>query len=255
MKNKFLLFILVWLSFGAMANEKRVLEIVTLEYPPYIETRGDVVSGVAVTLVEHVFAKLQQPIKITVLPWARALNYIESGQADAIFTIFKTEQRERFADFSEQVLFRQNISLIQMDNGPVDASQIEQRAFKQRTLCVVNKVSYGAIMDDAINTNQFKSVIRQNSAEQCALMLSAGRVDLWVSNEFGARSVIASLGLSQQLEILMPPMQTTLSYIAFSKQNQHSELCQRFDLELLKMKQDGSYFQLIDDYFAALMEK
>ncbi len=53
----------------------------------------------------------------------------------------------------------------------------------------------------------------------------------------------------------MPPMQTTLSYIAFSKQNQHSELCQRFDLELLKMKQDGSYFQLIDDYFAALMEK
>ncbi|WP_325205871.1 hypothetical protein [Vibrio sp. 03_296] len=84
MKNKFLLIISVWLSFGAMANEKRVLEIVTLEYPPYIETRDDVVSGVAVTLVEHAFAKLQQPIKITVLPWARALNYVESGQADAI---------------------------------------------------------------------------------------------------------------------------------------------------------------------------
>ncbi|MBG0761157.1 amino acid ABC transporter [Vibrio cidicii] len=228
------------------------LRVVTLEYPPYIESKGSQVSGIAVNLVAEIFSNLEIPAEITVLPWARALNYMETGEADAIFTLFKTPQREEFVYFSEQVLFRQNISLIHNQNSSVNSNDIEQKRFSGLSLCVVNKVSYGEYIDSKIKSGAFKTIARQNSAAQCALMLSAGRVDLWVSNEFGARSIIARLALQDKLEIMLPPMQTTLSYIAFSKKRQSEELRNSFDVELQKMKQTGRYFELIDDYFSSL---
>lgn len=88
------LILLVLLTLTSKSFAAEPLRIVTLEYPPYIETKNSQVSGIAVNLVREIFNNLETPIEITVLPWARALNYIETGEADAILTIFKTPQRE-----------------------------------------------------------------------------------------------------------------------------------------------------------------
>lgn len=151
------------------------------------------------------------------------------------------------------MIFTQNISFIRNQNSLISTDDIEQKRFNNVSLCVVNKVSYGDYIDTKIKEGAFKAVARQNSAEQCALMLQAGRIDLWVSNEFGARSIIARLALQNELQIMLPPMQTTLSYIAFSKKRQTEALRNRFDAELQKMKQTGRYSALIDSYFSSLI--
>lgn len=80
------------------------IKLVTLEYPPYITKEGKEVSGVAVELVERVFNKLGKPIKIDVLPWGRAIEYMRIGKADGIFTAFKTPERETFTVYINQVM-------------------------------------------------------------------------------------------------------------------------------------------------------
>ncbi|MDN3684339.1 hypothetical protein QW180_14105 [Vibrio sinaloensis] len=61
----------------------------------------------------------------------------------------------------------------------------------------------------------FVSFFWRNMAEDCARLVIAERADVWVNNDFGARSILASEEMEQELEILSPPIEATPSYIAF----------------------------------------
>ncbi|MDN3684338.1 transporter substrate-binding domain-containing protein [Vibrio sinaloensis] len=61
------------------------LELVTLDYPPYVVEQEGELSGVAIELVGSVFDELGVAVSIEVLPWARALSNVQFGRSDAIF--------------------------------------------------------------------------------------------------------------------------------------------------------------------------
>jgi polar amino acid transport system substrate-binding protein len=228
---------------AAHAEPRPPLELVTLQYPPYIYSQQGQPAGVAVELVKQVFSAIDVEVNVRILPWARAISDIEHGRADAIFTAFKTAERQRFADYSQEVLFVQNISLIQATPKAVAWRQPGNGL----SICAVNDVSYGSYMDQLLTQRHFATVYRINSAEQCALMVSNGRADLWVNNEFGARVLLQQLKLPQPLHILQPPLQSTNSYIAFSRQRQLTAIRDRFDVALRQFKQSGRYQQLVDE--------
>ncbi|WP_245609288.1 substrate-binding periplasmic protein [Vibrio pacinii] len=231
------------------------MQLVTLDYPPYIEHREDQLRGVAVELVETIFAELEQPITIEVMPWARALNSIEYGRADAIFTVFKNPTRERFADYSQQVLFTQNISLVARADAEIHSDDFITSDVSMLAICVVNQVSYGVRFDKLLMDESFRQVFKRNGAEECAHLVRAGRADLWVNNDFGARSIMVTEHLEKVLKVLSPPIEATSSYIAFSKRRQQQKLRDQFDQVLRQMKQDGRYEALIDNYFESLRQQ
>lgn len=225
------------------------VKLVTLDYPPYIVTHNGDVDGVAVRLVERVFEQLEVPITIDVLPWGRALNYVETGQADGIFTLFKNPEREKFANYTQEVLFHQNIILIRARSS---SRTWDVNNTQHIHLCLVSNVSYGRWLDGQIADGQFASVSRVRHAKQCVLQLLFGRVDFWVSNEFGARYLSALLGVRDDIVFVMPPIESTPSYLAFSKKSDYRAVVAAFDHVLQRMKRDGSYTSLIDGYFAEL---
>lgn len=233
------------------------LKLVSLEYPPYIEVIDGEVTGIAVNLVEEIFQTLDQPINIEVLPWARAIAYVKQGRADAIFTAFKTKERELFLDYNQGVLFNQTIRLIVHHDYAFAFSEVTKKVpdYSPYMLCIVNKVSYGTLIDQAINNREFKQVLRTISSDSCAKMLDAKRVHIWVNNEFGAKNDIAKLGLQDTLSMLSPPIQVTPSYIAFSKKTDRTLLIQRFDQVLKQFKDNGRYQQIVDSYFIGIGTK
>jgi len=231
------------------------IQLVTLDYPPYIVTQDGELSGVAIELVESVFEELNVPISIEVLPWARALSNVQFGRADAIFTAFKNPTREEFADFSNQVLFTQNISLIVKAKSKILSDNFLTSNLSNIAVCVVNRVSYGKRIDTLLDERRFRLVFRRNQTKECAHLVRTGRADVWVNNDFGARSIMASERMEDILEILSPPIEATPSYIAFSKLKEHGWLRDRFDEVLRDMKEDGRYEAIIDGYFERLKER
>lgn len=233
------------------------LKLVSLEYPPYIEVVDGQATGIAVNLVKEVFQALNQPISIEVLPWARAIAYVKQGRADAIFTAFKTKEREAFLDYNQGVLFNQTIRLIVHHDYAFAFSDVTKKVpdYSPYMLCIVNKVSYGPLIDKAIKNREFKQVLRTMSSDSCAKMLDAKRVHIWVNNEFGAKNDIAKLGLQGSLSMLSPPIQVTPSYIAFSKKTDRTLLIQRFDEVLKQFKDSGRYQQIVDSYFIEIGTK
>lgn len=88
------------------------LQLVTLEYPPYQYKERRELKGFVVAIVVEVFKRMDQPITIKKYPFARALDMVKTGRADALFTAFKNSEREKFFDYSTEILVDQNTSFL-----------------------------------------------------------------------------------------------------------------------------------------------
>ena len=67
------------------------LRIVTLtDFKPYVWCEKGVPRGIDSEIIRTLFARIEQPVVLECLPWKRALAYIQEGQADGVFSAYKT---------------------------------------------------------------------------------------------------------------------------------------------------------------------
>lgn len=226
------------------------LQLVTLQYPPYAYQESDLgeVKGIAVEVLKEALRRLQQPIQISVYPWARSLKMVEEGSADAIFTAYKTTEREAFADFSNEVLMPQVIALFVLKNSGIqfdgDLSKLANYRFG-----LVRKISYGNLIDNAVSQGILTQIDYANSGEHNLTKLLGQRFDILVSNKYGALDILQQKGWQDKVRELQPAVENVPSYIAFSKKRNLSSLRDRLDKVLLQMKKDGSYERIVQAYF------
>lgn len=238
-------FILISIGLSAQA---RPLELVTFQYPPYEYEENGEIKGVAVQVVKAVFNRMKQPINITVIPWARALQRIQQGRADAIFTAYRTNARESFADFSNEILMPQTVSLFVRKDTDIEFDG-DLAALSDYQFGAVIKVSYGDLFDNAVKDKVISRVQLVGDGKQNLRKLVAGRVDIVVSNTYGARHILQKMDESDAVRELSPVLQNVPSYIAFSKKRELSDVRDRFDKILKSMKDDGSYDEIINAYY------
>ena len=143
MKTRGLLLFVIFFLISGYCFAK-TLELVTLQYPPYVFEHNGEIKGIALEIVEEAFRRMQQPVNVKLLPWARALKYIKRGKADAIFTAFKNPERETFMVYSKEVLINQTISLfVRKDSNIIFDGDLKK--LSNYRFGVVRKVSYGKI--------------------------------------------------------------------------------------------------------------
>lgn len=229
----------------------RKLEIVTLHYPPYIYVENAEIKGVVVEIIKEVFNRMHQPINISVLPWARAIKRIKNGKEDAIFSIYKTKEREIFADFSQEILIMQTVSLYVRKDSHIEFNG-DINTLSRYRVGAVRQVSYGKAFDLAVKNKALPSLVLVNIGLQNFQMLLADRVDIVVSNKHGASTILKSISGSDKVRELTNILHSIPSYIAFSKKRNHIQLINKFDSILKVMKKDGSYNSIINKYFESL---
>lgn len=227
------------------------LQLVSLQYPPYVyqDAAEAEPKGLAVEVLQQAFARLKQPISIRIYPWARSIKMIEDGEADAIFTAYKTSERERFADYSLEVLMPQVVSLFVLRESKIEFDgNLANLAHYQ--FGVVRKISYGQVFDQAIKSGQLSKLDYATSGEQNMLKLINGRFDILVSNKYGAWDILYQKAWQSRVRELQPAVENVPSYIAFSKKRNLTKLRDQLDLVLREMKLDGSYDAIVQRYFA-----
>lgn len=224
------------------------LQLVTLQYPPYQYEENGELKGFTAAIIQEAFKRMDQPIAIKVYPFARAIQMIQDGDADAIFTAAKNPEREAFADFCSEVLVDQKMSLFVPANSALtfdgDLSKL-----RQYRIGVILGYRYGAVFDSAVDNEVLTKLDAVNSAESNAKKLVAGRIDLWMSNREQALFTIKTQGLSEAITALEPAVQVIPSYLAFSKKRNLETVRKAFDRTLRQMKDDGTYERLIAEYW------
>lgn len=226
------------------------LQLVTLDFPPYEYLSNGEAKGAAVEVVKEAFKRMGQPVKISVLPWARAIKMVEDGAADGIFTAYKTAEREQFADYSREVLIPQIVELYVRKDAKIvfDGDIAKLSGYK---FGLVRAISYGDKIDGALKNKTIGNTEAVNDAEPNFLKLLNARVDIVPSNKYVAVDVLNKLKKLDEVKALSPEVQNVPSYLAFSKKKNLSATRDRFDETLKKMKAEGAYDKIIGDFFRA----
>ncbi|WP_309109547.1 transporter substrate-binding domain-containing protein [Pseudomonas sp. Q2-TVG4-2] len=95
--------LLIWLTL-AVPTSAAEWTFVTEDFPPFTyraepfshtDAGAHQAKGPLVEIVQAVCSRLRQDCSIKVHPWRRALRQAEQGEADGIFTVVRSPQRER----------------------------------------------------------------------------------------------------------------------------------------------------------------
>ncbi|BAJ03617.1 substrate-binding periplasmic protein [Shewanella violacea] len=252
--------LLVGNLFPLQVTADHALNIAIVEYPPYEFTRdtpegGIEFDGISVKLVEEVFRRIEQPISLQVLPWSRALKLLKEGKIDGLFEVLIRPERLVYADYSRQVLMEEVVMLFVAEDSDIefdgDLATLGDYHFGMR-----KDFSYGTVFDNAVETKLLKRVSVDVTSSTLLLKLCTGGIDIliaekdtifYVDKEIKALQT-SSLKRCKKIKRLVKEVQSTPTYMAFSKKSHLSYVRDQFDVILLQMKQDGSYQQIIGEW-------
>lgn len=221
---------------------------VSLDYPPLIQ-RGEYghAEGLAVDIVTKAFAQLGHAVKVEIYPWARSLAMVRKGEADCIFTIYHSAEREKFLDFSNESIIPQIVYLYaRKDSEAVFTGDLH--ALKDWRVGTAHKINYGPRFEEA---RAKLSIDEAPTIAQNFRKLVIGRVDLVPSNLHTASVALAAPELrsdAANIVRLPVPVESVASYVAFSKAKKLAALRNSFDVELRKLLASSEYRRLLEKY-------
>lgn len=231
------------LLFVVTSASAEPLKLVTLSYPPYEYVEDGEVKGVATRIVREIFRRMDVEIDIELMPWVEALDAVRTGRADAIYTAFKTPEREEYLLYPETELIGQTTSLFVRDGSEIDYHG-ELRPLAAYSFGVVHGVSYGPLFDNAVKTGMIRNVVRSIDGRESVKRFLAGEFDILVSNWLEAKTILKSLNSEDKARALSPPLQNIRSYLAFSGKSDRSDLLGDFERHLRQIRMDGTYGKL-----------
>ncbi|MFZ6642987.1 substrate-binding periplasmic protein [Undibacterium sp. TC4M20W] len=81
-------------------------KLASLHYPPYEYVEQGEVKGIAVDIVKEAFRLMGHQVSINIYPMRRSLEMVKNGEADGIFTVFKTPEREKYIIYSNEAVLQ-----------------------------------------------------------------------------------------------------------------------------------------------------
>ncbi len=186
------------------------LKILTEESPPGSFYKNGVLSGSMVEIVQEIQKKLGDTSEISVYPWSRAYNLLETSDDIALFATTRTPEREskfKWVGPLDKVTW---IFVGKTDNN-IKINKLEDAKKVKRI---------GAYRGDAraqfLENNGFKNLSLENNPESLFNLLHKNRYDLIITSEVGLNTHPKNLKIpSSEFEVEYVIKSYSL-YIAFS---------------------------------------
>jgi polar amino acid transport system substrate-binding protein len=246
------LHITLWMLWIGMASAQTApLHLVTQAYSPYIVQQNQDASGLAVDIVKEVFRRSGKEIDIAFYPWSRALYMLDHGQADGLFTIKKTPERERQWLYPQEALLSQDYVFFARKTSTFRFNG-DLSSLAQTRIGVVQNTSYGARFDQAAATGHFLALDAAHNYELTFRKLLGGRVDAVICSHLVGLEILKALGAQDLVEVRGPVVETAVSYLVFSRSEAHRTTAALFDRHLAAMKIDGTIHKMTARYRAQL---
>jgi polar amino acid transport system substrate-binding protein len=250
MLNRLLLALLLTLSAGSMTaiGADKSISLMVSSWSPYVnkELPG---QGVAVELVNEIFAHAGYQTKVTIAPWQRAVEGVEVGLYDALGTAWYSEQRAEALIFSEPYL-ENDLLLLKLRSLPGD--YLELSHLQGRRVGVSAAYEYG--IDFAAIPGL--TLVAENHDIQSLLNLLNRKVDFVLGDR---RALVAQLDeflAGQKGQLMEVPMQLPGRplYVAASRSAANGqEIIDAFNKALAEARRDGSYKEIVERWNAEFL--
>ncbi|GFM36760.1 substrate-binding periplasmic protein [Desulfovibrio psychrotolerans] len=212
-------------------------------WPPYQYETEYGVDGFSVAVVSRVFEEMGIEMKpLQAFPWKRAMEILEHGHADGLFSANFTPDRALFAHFPQESLV-DTPWVIWTRNSPIRSME----DLKGKRIGVVLGYSYTQEFWDFIETY---CVVEQVHADFLNFRkLQLGRLDATVAELGNGLHILRML----KDETIRPHMDITVKtdglFLIFSRRGVPEETVNDFSAHLRRFKETEAYRKLHEHYF------
>lgn len=221
----------------AQANPPKTLHFVTDIFPGLVEDQGQGrVCGIAPFLTKAAAEAIGYSYEMEVVPLPRALKFMESKAKDGIISIYKTDEREKFLNFTSQP-FHVDILRVFSRQGETIPWNGRLESLQPYRIGVMQGWYYTGRFKDLKEKDpryRFEWVPLRESGFK---MLRAKRIDVLISNDRIMRSFHQDEKITPDIVPLEPPLEEKGVYIGFSK-SVPLEVVKAFDQALMLLLKD-----------------
>ena len=154
----------------------------------------DSFTDIAVDTVRCAMSQLAQPIKIHVVPWARAQNMAKNDKVAGFFAASQNSERDQYATFSH-VIADQDWAWFYLSDATLKPSskQFKEDAFVASFI--------GANMLNWLKSENFNVVLEAKDSETLFDALLEGRINAILANRLVGEAIMKKLALSEQISV------------------------------------------------------
>lgn len=234
----------VFLLLSSLTLFSQTLKIGIIEYPPYeYSVEGDL-KGISFELVVEIFKKMNQPIEFEILPWKRALLYLELKKIDGLFQVLNIPKRTNFAIYTKEVLMNETVSLFCLKTHPIYFDGTLE-SIKSYRMGLIDGFSYGITLDTYIKNQLLLKTENADNVINNLNKLLARRIEIIPGDKYAICKLLIEKGVEKKVWN-MGEIEITPAYFVFAKKKGYKSYQRKYDAILNKMKASGEYDRIIE---------
>ena len=226
--------------FSGAASAEQTVRLMANTSPPYADQKLPE-RGLAIELVNHIFARTDYAADITIENWSRAVEGARIGVYDGLAAAWYSDDRSKDLQFSEPYL-SSKLMILKLRSNPRNYSKLQDLAGAR--LGVRVDYAYGIDFDAIPNL----TLVEENHLIQNLLKLQNGSVDVVIGDR---RSIIMQLNEYMQdritdFAVVDMPLPDVQRHVAASRDLAgHDKLIEQFNRALAETRKDGSLEAII----------
>ena len=214
---------------------------------PLSFAEGAKVTGLYVDIAEEIGRRTGDRVEIRLMPWARCLDLARSGGIDGIVGALKTEQRQEFLAYPGEPLMDMTVSLFSHRGVPL-AWNGDYRALADARIGILASSAQAPAMSKAMADGTLKNIVPSYDYPSLARQLAGGRIAAAAVVRVPFLATLHNLGLEGEIEEMIPSLDTSPIYIAFSRAHDHAAAIGRFDKAMAEIRRDGFLNRALERY-------
>ena len=228
--------------------EQKIVQLVTESYIPYAFEENHQIKGLAVDVVTEAFRRQGYAVELKMLPWTRALQMVQDGDADGIFCAYYSEEREKYLHYLEEPLAYEAQFVYTLKNSPVEFDGT-LKSLEPYRLGMLQDYYFGPEFEEA-RKNGLIRVEEVTDLPTNIQKLLERRIDAMVDHHLSTLYYLKNMAVQDQIiEQPTPLREPEGLYLCFSRKREiDPALMESIDQELVKMKEDGSCQAILDKY-------
>ncbi|KID57495.1 hypothetical protein JF50_09880 [Pseudoalteromonas luteoviolacea] len=251
------------ISFACHAGTKTVSVITLPDYAPFgFLDNGDthvvkvapgedspVFKGFAWDVVRESFHEMGYTVELWVVPWARALTYLDNGRVDLIFPVSISEERLKIYRYSKEYVNTVYYRIYVLKEQPIEWESLS--TLEGKTIAQMRGFNYGAKWEQANDIKKYDV----GGIFQGFEMLKSRRVQGFAGYEGVWDIVLQQHDLEDDI-IKLPMFDSNKEFIAASYGNPMAKkLLKQFDLGRQRISENGTLMRIKHKWSGLLSEQ
>lgn len=228
-------------SLAIWSSTASALVIYTEDWPPITFQRNGVADGMAVEVVREIQSRIKDNSPIEVVPWARGYKELLTNPNVMLFTVGRSEARERQMTLLGPIAVSQTVLLAR--KGEAAKLLALGAGIYQRPVGAYR----GSIFADAASAAGFVEVDLAPTPQITAQKMLLGRYDMWVEGGFVVASVLKDIRQPPDAVEVVRVLESLELYLAFSRGTPGDEV-RRWQDGFAAIKKDGTFKRIYNKW-------